>query len=213
MHATDARFTALYQKAITEYVNNGDPGHDERHIERVLATCVRLARENPPADLMILLPAALLHDVVNVPKNHPDRLQASRQAAEMAIQMLRDNGYTEDEIGKIKQVIIEHSYSLNLRPSSIESAILQDADKLDALGAIGVMRTVTCGARMGASYYDPTQVFPETRPCDDKVFTVDHFFAKLFKLPERMNTEGARREADRRVHFMQEFLKELQREV
>jgi uncharacterized protein len=213
MQTNDARFTTLFNNTIVTYQNNGDPGHDELHIKRVLWTCTRLAEQNSSADLKILLPAAILHDVVNVPKNHPDRVLASQQAAESAKGLLLAAGYALDEIQKITQVIVEHSFSLNLKPTSIESAILQDADKLDALGAIGIMRTVTCGALMKAKYYHPTAIFPENRPPDDKNFTIDHFFTKLMKLPERMNTEAGRKEADRRVRFMQEFLKELEQEL
>jgi uncharacterized protein len=165
------------------------------------------------ADLALLLPAAILHDVVNLPKNHPDRLAASSQAARKSEEILRDSGYGETEIQRIAEIITEHSYSLGKKPSSIESAVLQDADKLDALGAIGIMRTVTCGCRLGAAYYSGQDPFAATRKLNDKAFTLDHFYQKLFKLPELMNTETAKAEARERVAFMRAFLDQLRSEI
>lgn len=160
-----------------------------------------------------LLPAAILHDVVNLPKNHPERSRASRMAAEKSRQILKEADYPEADIETILKIITEHSYSRGLKPSSIESAVLQDADRLDALGAIGVMRTVTTGSRLGCTYYNPIDAIPSGRPLDDKAFTVDHFFAKLFQLPELMNTEPGKAEAKRRVAFMQTFLTQLENEI
>ena len=205
------KIEVLLEKAKVFY-DNGDPGHDFAHILRVVDNCRRFGRD-VNANLELLLPAAVLHDVVNLPKNHPERLQASQMAAEKSRQVLSDAGYNEAEISKIAEIITEHSYSLGRKPSSIESAVLQDADKLDALGAIGIMRTVSCGCRMGAAYYEPSEPIPCTRALNDKAFTVDHFFTKLFKLHELMNTALAKSEANDRVHFMRGFLDQLAGEV
>lgn len=189
-----------------------DPGHDLGHIRRVIQSCRQLgAQEN--ARLELLLPAAALHDLVNVPKNHPDRARASRLAADRARPLLGDAGYTPAEIAAIAQAILEHSFSLGLKPTSLEAAVLQDADRLDALGAVGIMRCLSCGARMGASYYDVADPFARSRPLDDKAFSLDHFFVKLFLLPDLMNTSAGRAEALRRVEFMRAFLRQLGSEI
>ncbi len=206
-----SRFELLWERVHRKY-ENGDPGHDLAHIRRVLAMCCRIG-EKAGANLDVLLPAALLHDVVNVPKNHPDRTKASRQAATVAVEFLREHDYTEEECGQIAQVIVEHSYSLGLKPSTLESAILQDADRLDAIGAIGVMRTTTCGSRMGSKYYDMMDPFAKERALDDKSFTLDHFFVKLFQLAEGMNTEEGKAEAKRRADFMRLFVEQLRAEI
>ena len=205
------KIEVLLEKAKVFY-DNGDPSHDFAHILRVIENCRRFGA-TVNANLELLLPAAILHDVVNLPKNHPERLQASQMAGEKSRQVLSDAGYNEIEIAKIVEIITEHSYSLGRKPSSIESAVLQDADKLDALGAIGIMRTVTCGCRMGSSYYDPSDPIPNERALNDKAFTVDHFFAKLFKLSALMNTEAAKLEANQRTQFMKDFLKQLTEEI
>lgn len=201
------RVERLYA-AIKPSYQNGDPGHDVSHIDRVMATCERLGAVEG-ADIEILVASAMLHDVVNLPKDHPERLQASQMAAKQSLQHLQEAGFESSEIERITNIIIEHSYSLGKQPSSIESAILQDADKLDALGAIGIMRAVTCGCRLGSSYYDPQDPLAEERELNDKRNTIDHFFTKLYKLPALMNTKEGRNEANRRVEFMRQFLREL----
>ena len=165
------------------------------------------------ADLEILSAAAILHDVVNLPKNHPERLTASKKAAEKSKDLLATAGFTSGEIAAITCVIEEHSYSLGKKPSSIESAVLQDSDKLDAMGAIGIMRAVTCGSRMGASFYNVQDPFSQNRTLDDKKYTVDHFYTKLLKLSELMNTATAKAEAQRRTQFMELFLDNLKIEM
>ncbi len=206
------RFERLIELTRGKYDANGDPGHDFAHILRVIQTCRRIGL-TVGANLEILLPGALLHDVVNVPKNHPERAKASQKAAEEAAGILRSVGYSQDEIARIQVVITEHSYSLGRAPSCIESAVLQDADRLDAIGAVGLMRMVTCGARLGSVYYDIHDPFASARSLDDKKFTIDHLYVKLFALAEKMNTEPARQEAATRMHFMKEFVEELKREI
>ena len=146
-------------------------------------------------------------------KDSPPRNESSRLSSLAAIQALTSLNYPAPQIEQIQNVITEHSYSRNLPPSSIESAILQDADKLDALGAVGIWRTVSCGARMNASYYDLQDPAANARSLDDRKFTLDHFENKLFKLPFRMNTEEGRKMADQPVHFMRTFLTQLRNEI
>lgn len=90
---------------------------------------------------------------------------------------------------------------------------MQDADRLDALGAVGIFRTASCGVTMGASYYHPEDPFAENRELDDKSYTIDHFYRKLLKLPDQMNTAAARAEAHRRAEFMRQFLAEFKQEI
>lgn len=205
------RIEKLLEKARTFY-DNGDPSHDLSHILRVMRTCTNLA-PSVGANLEIVHAAALLHDVVNLPKNHPERAQASTLAAEKSQLYLEESGFTSSEITHIKNVIIEHSFSRGLKPSSPESAVLQDADRLDSLGAIGLLRTATCGAKMGASYYDINEPFARTRALNDKSFTIDHFEVKLLKLPDFMNTDRGREEAHKRATFMRQFLEHLNSEI
>ena len=208
----DPRFEKIKDMVKGRYDGNGDPGHDFTHILRVVASCASIGR-SLNADLQTLLPAALLHDVVNVPKDHPDRTKASEQAADEAAGMLSLVGYGSDEIAKIRIIIREHNYSLGLSPSCLESAILQDADRLDAIGAIGLMRMVTCGGRLGSKYDSADEPIPMSRTPDDKAFTIDHLDVKLFKIGETFNTEPARKEGAKRVQFMRRFVEQLESEI
>lgn len=211
MKNVEERLTRLIAVVKDSY-NNGDPGHDFAHIMRVVETCKNIGTQ-AKANLEILIPAALLHDVVNVPKNHPERNQASQKASEVAQKILKSVEYSDEEINLISTVIVEHSYSLGKKPSSIESGVLQDADRLDALGAIGIMRTVSCGCLLKASYYDIDDPFAKARTLNDKKFTVDHFFTKLFKLTETFNFKETKIEGGKRIKFMYQFLDQLKNEI
>lgn len=205
------QFDKLVEK-VKEYYNHGDASHDFSHILRVIKNCKELS-VNTDAQVKVLLTAALLHDVVNIPKNHPSRKEASKLAANKACLILDNFSYSSDEISKISTIILEHSFSLGMKPSCLESEILQDADRLDALGAIGIMRTISCGAQFKAKYYSNEDPFSVDRELDDKKYTIDHFYKKLFKLPELMNTQKAKEEAILRRDYMTLFLEQLKMEI
>jgi uncharacterized protein len=189
-----------------------DPSHDFLHISRVYKWALRIGQKES-ADLRVLLPAALLHDLVNLSKDHPHRAKASSMSAAAADRILLEHNYLSNDRKKICDVIIEHSFSLGKKPSCLESGILQDADRLDALGAIGIMRMVTCGCLLSSVYYHAEDPFAKERPIDDKTYTIDHMYKKLFKLPQTMNTEMGIREANERVKFMELFIQQLGHEV
>lgn len=197
---------------VKPFYPKDDPSHDWPHIGRVMKTA-RLLAQGENVDLECLLAAVCCHDIVNLPKNHPDRSRASELAAERATPLLKESGFSDDEVRKIGQYVIEHSFSRGLKPSSTEAAILQDSDRLDTLGAIGVLRCATVNTLMRSSYYDPFDPLAENRELNDKEFMVDHYFVKIFKLPELMNTAKGKTEAQKRVAYMKQFLNELMSEV
>jgi uncharacterized protein len=197
---------------VKPFYPKDDPAHDWPHIGRVMSTARKLA-QGQQVDLPCLLAAVCCHDIVNLPKDHPDRKQASKLAGDKAEPFLKEAGFSQEEIMKIKQIILEHSFSQGLKPSSMEAAILQDADRLDTLGAIGVLRCASVNTQMKSSFYDPFDPLAENRELDDKQFMIDHYFVKIFKLPELMNTDGARLEAQKRVTYMKYFLNTLMSEV
>lgn len=184
-----------------------DPGHDVNHVMRVALWAVRLAVDSVPADELIA--AALLHDIVNVPKNSPDRARASALCAAEAERHLPAFDFSAEEIADIADAIVTHSYSLGKTPSSTLGNALQDADRLEALGAIGIMRTFSTGARMGAAYFDARDPFGRSRTLDDRALSIDHFFTKLLRLSETMRTERGRAEARKRTAFLHAFLRQL----
>ena len=189
-----------------------DPAHDWPHIGRVAATAKKLA-ENQNVQIECILAGVYCHDIVNLPKNHPDRSRASELAADKAEPMLKEVGFNPSEIALIRTCIIEHSFSRGLKPSTPESAIVQDSDRLDSLGAIGILRCASVNTLMKAKYYDPFDPFAEDRELNDKSFMVDHYYVKLFKLPDLMVTEAGKKEGYLRVEYMKTFLARLGKEI
>jgi uncharacterized protein len=190
---------------------DNDPGHDVAHCLRVAVWTIRLGGE--VVDPRCAVAAALLHDVVNLPKDSPERSDASRCSAEVARGMLPRYGFAPRQVDAIAEAVLSHSFSLGRIPHTPLGEALQDADRLEALGALGILRTASCGARMGAAYFDGDDPWATERTLDDRAFTVDHFFKKLFHLPSTMRTRAGRREALRRIEHMVAFLQQLGSEI
>lgn len=189
-----------------------DAAHDLAHIRRVVTSAKRLAHAEGAA-LEIVVPAAWLHDCVIVAKDDPRRKEASRLAAQTAVTFLRSVEYPEAHLSPIAHAIAAHSFSANIPPETLEARVVQDADRLDALGAIGLSRCLLTGGALGRPLYDPDDPFAEHRPADDAQFTIDHFYTKLLRLPATMQTEAGRQEAQTRVTFMTHYLDVLRHEI
>ncbi|HCD1287381.1 phosphohydrolase [Vibrio parahaemolyticus] len=189
-----------------------DAAHDIEHVKRVVKTAKQLCDEEN-ADIAIVLPAAYLHDCFTYPKDHPNRKQSSAIAAKKAIAYLESIQYPQHYHDAIAHAIEAHSFSANIRPNTLEAQIVQDADRLDALGAIGVTRCIQVSTHFNAQLYNDNDIFAKERELNDKQFTVDHFQTKLFKIVDTMNTESAKLEANKRKAFMQTYLKQLHDEV
>ncbi|MBC8655678.1 HD domain-containing protein [Vibrio parahaemolyticus] len=189
-----------------------DAAHDIEHVKRVVKTAKQLCDEEN-ADIAIVLPAAYLHDCFTYPKDHPNRKQSSAIAAKKAIAYLESVQYPQHYHDAIAHAIEAHSFSANIRPNTLEAQIVQDADRLDALGAIGVTRCIQVSTHFNAQLYNDNDMFAKERELNDKQFTVDHFQTKLLKIVDTMNTESAKLEANKRKAFMQTYLKQLYDEV
>ena len=189
-----------------------DAAHDMQHIERVVLMARRLA-ESEDADLAIVLPAAWLHDCVTLPKNAPNRHEASRLAATEAVRFLQSIAYPAQYLDGIAHAILAHSFSANIPPTTLEAKVVQDADRLDAIGAIGVARCLMLGGVLERPLYHPADPFCETREPDDLTYTIDHFYRKLLKIGQTLHTTAARAEAERRNAFMTTFLSQLRHEI
>ncbi|AOT09091.1 phosphohydrolase [Pseudoalteromonas luteoviolacea] len=204
-----------FEEAFKEFMLNtpfADTAHDLSHIQRVVKTAKQLAMAED-ADLDIVIPAAWLHDCVAVAKNHPDRAQASKMAADKAERFLIEIGYPQDKLEGIHHAIVAHSFSANVPPTTLEAKIVQDADRMDALGAIGVSRCMKVGGAIARHLYHTDDPFCSSREPDDKNYTIDHFFIKLLHIESQMHTVSAKQEAKRRTEFMRLFLNELGREI
>ncbi len=188
-----------------------DPAHDLAHLDRVWTNAQAIAEDR--ADLLVLLSACYLHDLINLPKNDPDRHLASRQSAQVSEPILRDLGLDDHRIRAVQHAIEAHSFSANIPPRSTEARILRDADRLDALGAIGIARCFAVSGALGRALYDQDDPFAQERALDDLSFAIDHWKVKLLNLPDDMLTEGGRDLARKRVAQMRGFLEVLAQEV
>jgi uncharacterized protein len=189
-----------------------DAAHDISHVRRVVKNTLYLT-DIEKVDKNITLPASLLHDCVAVAKDSPFRNQGSRLAADAAIVFLKEIAYPESLLPAIRHAIEAHSYSAGIAVSSPEAAVVQDADRLDSLGAIGIARCLLVGGRLNRPLWDADDPFCDHREPDDSRYTLDHFYAKLFKLPATMQTQAGREEAERRASLMRDYLENLRFEL
>ena len=193
-------------------IMDNDPAHDFDHIMRVYANAEKIAKKEK-ADKKLVLSAALLHDIVSYPKSSKRAKFSSIDSAKKSKIILKKYGFTEEEITIISDAIEDHSFSQNKVPETLEGKILQDADRLDALGAIGIARVFATSGSLNRPFYNIDDPFCNKRNPDDNLWAVDHFFNKLLKLESMMNTTSGKIEAKKRTKVLREFLKQLKNEV
>ncbi|WP_005031860.1 HD domain-containing protein [Holophaga foetida] len=189
-----------------------DGAHGLGHVLRVTHISFQLAREEGALEL-VCGTAALLHDLVYLPKNHPDSPRTAELSALEARDWCRDYAELAPHAEAVAEAVETHSFSGGKAPRSLEGAVLQDADRLDALGAIGIARVFATGGSMGAGMWDEADPWGLERELDDKRYSLDHFEKKLLKLAGGMNTQAGRREAQRRQERMLVFLEGLREEL
>lgn len=182
-----------------------DAAHDLGHIRRVLDNAQTIAFTEQDADLDVVLAAVLLHDAVNLPKNHPERSRASRLSAEVATTLLREFGFPEEKLPAVAHAIEAHSFSANIETRTIEAKIVQDADRIDSLGHIGIARCFAVSGALGRPLWHPTDPLAASRPLDDQAWALDHFGVKLATLPGTMKTTRGEEIAWERWDIMDEF--------
>jgi len=195
---------SLYRKA--------DPAHDFSHILRV-CKLARIIGQEEKADMRVLLPAALLHDLES--KKGPESGQEPSGQAGLgaARAFLQGKGLGRDRIEKVLYAVEVHRFSRGIIPTTLEARILQDADRLDAMGAIGIARLFVTGGALGREMYHPQDPFCRERKPDDKKWNLDHFYRKLLKLEEGMHTSSGKRLAAKRARVMKQYLLDLEEEI
>ncbi len=189
-----------------------DSAHDFEHIMRVYKNTQKLCKKEKANEKLVLC-AVLLHDIVSYQKSDKRSKNSSADSAKKAKTILKKYDFTENKITLILNAIRDHSFSQKRTPQTIEGKILQDADRLDALGAIGIARVFTTGGLLKRPFYNIDDPFCKKRNPDDKTWTVDHFFQKLLKLESLMNTKSGKLEAKKRTRVLKEFLKQLKQEI
>ena len=177
---------------VSDLLENNSGGHDTAHSLRVYKNALEIAGNEPGCDMTVVSLAALLHDV-------DDHKLFDHENNENAREFLSDSGVSDELIEEICGVINSVSFSKNRgkKPETLEGKIVQDADRLDAMGAIGIARTFAFGGEHGRSIEE----------------SVMHFHEKLLLLKDEMNTESARKIAESRHAFLEEFLSHYYEEI
>ena len=216
----DARFARHAQlwPVVVGFCAPGELAHDEHHVGRVYRWALRLAPE-AGVDPDLAGATALVHDLDAIPKDSPERSHGGERSARLAATPLAAAGYAADEIAAVVDAVRTSSWSRGMKPGSALGALLQDADRLDAIGALGIARVFACAQRMSSPerpgrFYDPADPLADAaRPLDDRRQVLDHFAAKLLGLAAGMHFPAAQAEAARRHQAMRAYLAALRSEL
>jgi uncharacterized protein len=201
----------LLQTIVKQKMKN-DPAHDFNHIMRVYKNAQKLCKKEK-VNQKLLLSAVLLHDIVSYSKSDKRSKLSSQKSSEEAKKILKKLNFTSEEIKIVSEAIHDHSFSRGKTPKTLEGKVLQDADRLDAIGAIGIARVFAVGGSEKRPFYNNVDPFCKTHNPDDEIWTLDHFYTKLLKLESLMNTNSAKFEAKKRTKFLNSFLSELKKEL
>jgi uncharacterized protein len=189
-----------------------DPTHDFEHVKRVYNMAMIIA-EKEKADLDVVVPAALFHDIIVYKKDSPKSKFETDESAEVTGDILKATvGYQKNKIEAVKRCIKECSFSKALEPSSLESSVLQDADLLESTGVISIIRTFSSCGHMNRAFYNPEKPFSERI---DKEYPsgLGLFYRRLLIADTRMHSKYAKKLAKKRTKFLITFLDELKREL
>ncbi|XOD70081.1 MAG: phosphohydrolase [Sodalis sp. (in: enterobacteria)] len=210
-----------WERRFQEYLEKNflqkDKSHDIAHFSRVWKIA-RKIMQFTDADERVVLTACYFHDIINLPKNHPKRYLASRQAALRTRKVLTDYfpDFPTELYGGVVHAIEAHSFSASIIPETLEAKIVQDADRLDSLGAIGLARVFHVAGQLGRGLFHPSDPLAISRPLDDINYTFDHFQTKLLTLADNMKTELgmkiARYNSEYLITFMSKVCAELKGE-
>lgn len=202
------------QKFISYYDGKSfsDKSHDLFHFKRVWKICQKLNSDGE-ANSLVLLAASYFHDVINYPKNSPKRSLSSIDSSIEAERILLSLGFPVEHLKNTKHCIVAHSYSAKVEAETLEAKIVQDADRMESLGAIGIARTFYVSGLMGSSLFESSDPGAKYRDLNDKKYALDHFKVKLYKIAETMKTEKGKLEAEKRLDVLKKFASQLEEEL
>ncbi|NIP66929.1 HD domain-containing protein [Candidatus Bathyarchaeota archaeon] len=184
--------------------------HDKYHSERVYNLALQIARDEK-ADLKVVGAAALLHDVARALEDQDKIEDHATEGARMAQEILEEENFPQEKIPSVVHCIEVHRYSKGMEARSLEAKILQDADRLDLLGAIGIARVFTRGGWGNKPIHDP-ETPPKEKYDGDSMTSVNHIYEKVLKVKDTMNTKTAKVIAEERQGFTELFLERLLKE-
>jgi uncharacterized protein len=203
-----------FESWLDQHHASDDAAHDISHFRRVWMTAQKIMPHHH-ADPLVVMTACYFHDIISLPKNHPERSQSSRLAARKTRDILQRDfpDFPPERYADVEHAIEAHSFSAGIAPQSPEAKIVQDADRLEALGAIGLARVFAVSGALGVALFDARDPFADSREVDDKAFALDHFQTKLLRLPETMQTDVGRELARHNADFLIQFMAKLSAEL
>lgn len=208
-------FSQSLLEEVERIYDGADPAHDFSHILRVYCNAKKIGQAEG-ADMQVLLLAALLHDALEGSKN-PCRslidLDKKSRRWETVNGFLDRIGLSEEKKEQVLYAVAVHRFSLGIKPETLEAKILQDADRLDALGAVGIARTFMTGGTLNRAFYCPKDPFCKAREPDDRKWNLDHFYRKLLRLGSEMHTRTGKEMAGRRAEVLHRYLLDLEEEI
>jgi len=208
----DEDFYDELREKVKKGFEGGDGSHDFGHVSRVYNNALLLSQDEP-VDFDVVRISALLHDIAR-PLEESKNICHAEEGAKMAIEILGEMGVPQDKILKIASAIATHRYSKHLKPESKEAEILQDADRLDALGAITIARIFTYGGKKNRLLYGPNFLSKKVSGEKNTYSSLNHFYDKIFKLkPEGFHTAKAREIAKGRYDFVKQFVDRFEKEL
>jgi uncharacterized protein len=184
--------------------------HDESHVERVYNLAVRIAK-NENADLDVVKAAALLHDISRALEDEGKIADHAIEGAKIAKKILEEVSFPEEKAAKVIHCIEVHRFKKGMKAESLEAKILQDADRLDIIGAVGIARAFTRGGWSNTPIYDPL-IPPKEKYDGESLTSVNHIYEKILKVKDAINTKTASKIAEERHKFVEQFLDRLLKE-
>ena len=206
--------TTVYKEVEQRFTGIDDLAHGWEHVGRVYALALSLA-EREQGDRFIVGMAALLHDLGRTAPPTESKHHADLSVS-LATTLMQAHNVPQEQQDAILHAIIAHSFSRGVEPQTLEARIVRDADRLDGLGAIGILRWAITGAvrRTAETHsYHPQDPFGQQHTLDDHRYMLDHFYSKLLRLEETMLTETGHALARQRTEFMRTYLQEFKREL
>jgi uncharacterized protein len=203
----------VYSEIQARFNQFDDPAHGWEHIQRVYNLALYIAQQEG-AHRFITGMAALLHDLGRL--SHEQGHYHADVSVSEARELCHRRQIPPETREAILHAVIAHSFSRGVQPQTLEARVVRDADRLDGLGAIGIMRWAITGAVRHTPVtlcYHPNDPFAEHHTLDDSHYMLDHFFSKLLKLGDGMTTATGRELAEQRTAFMRVYLNEFRREL
>jgi uncharacterized protein len=191
-----------------------DASHDIHHFRRVAKWAYKIVQnEGEDLDFLVILAACYFHDVINLAKNHPKRTSASTLAAKLTLQILEQINFPKEKISKVCHAVEAHSYSAQIKPGLIEAKVLRDADRLDAIGSIGVLRTLYISGSMKRPLYHKSDPLAKNRALNGGKYSLDHFNIKSIDYPRTLSTSSALNFAKPLLKASDRFVQQMQKDI